>query len=200
MVIPLDEQAGGVIQLVIYNYGVNPPQPIARRLFYRRMPRRLTVKVLDRAKRYAPGEQVNLALTAADEKGRPATVFGVAVVDQAALGKGGETDANLLARFLFPAPLDGPDGSLPLESALADDKDAAAAVDLLLGTQASGKLTAKPLPLFLSDNLGEIRASTRKAATHTNRRGRNCCAPWRRSASLEGWGCPSCSRCWACFG
>ncbi len=198
--IPLDEQVGGVIQLVIYNYGVNPPQPVAQRLLYRQMERRLTVKVLDRAKRYAPGETVNLTLTAADEKGRPAEVFGAAVVDQAALGKGGESAANPTARFLFPSPLDKPDSPWPIESALADDKDAAAAMDLLLGTQASGKLTEKPLPLFLSDNLGEIRASTRKAATNTSRSGRNGFGPWRRSASLRGWGCRCCSRCSACFG
>ena len=60
VVIPLDEQVGGVIRLVIYNYGVNPPQPIAQRLLYRRMPRRLTIQILGRAKRYAPGEKVNL--------------------------------------------------------------------------------------------------------------------------------------------
>ena len=163
VVIPLNEQAGGVIQLVIYDYGVNPPQPIAQRLLYRRMPRRLTIHVLDRVKRYAPGEKVNLTLTAADEKGRSAAVFGVAVVDQAALGKGGESTANLTARFLFPSPLDEPDAGLPIESALSDDKDAAAAMDLLLGTQAFGMLTEKPLPLFLSDNLGEIRAKYEKS-------------------------------------
>ena len=156
--IPLEEQVGGLIRLAIYNYGVNPPRPIAQRWVYRPMPRRLTIQILGRAKRYAPGEKVNLTLRAADEKGRPAAVLGVAVVDQAALGKGGESTANLAARFLCPSPLDEPDGSLPIEPALSDDKNAAAAMDLLLGTQACGKLPEKPLPLFLSDNLGEIRA------------------------------------------
>ena len=54
VVVPLDEQAGGVIHLTVYDYSSSPPQVVAQRAVYRPMARRLTVRAAEHPARTHP--------------------------------------------------------------------------------------------------------------------------------------------------
>ncbi|MGD0519176.1 MAG: hypothetical protein ABSA26_16695, partial [Thermoguttaceae bacterium] len=98
VVLPLSDEAGGVIRLTVFDYSINPdqstpqyPKPLAERLVYRRLDRRLNVRAVDLDEHYAPGEKVNVSLTVSNEKGRPvAAAVGVSVVDEALFALAGD--------------------------------------------------------------------------------------------------------------
>ena len=71
VVIPLDDQIGGVIRLIVYDYSSRPPQPVAERLIYRRMARRLTIHAEQPQNRHAPGEKSALRCSSPMKKASP---------------------------------------------------------------------------------------------------------------------------------
>jgi hypothetical protein len=169
VVLPLDESVGGVIRLCVFDFGKSPPELLAQRLVYRRMPRHLSVRAIQPAEGYAPGSHVDLTLSVANEKGEPAAaVLGVAVVRQTGrlgprpAGKtgdagGGPSDAvpqepGLAASFLLAPCLDRPEdrdqrsrlyGAAWIDDCLSAGQDAETALDLLLGTRACRPVAAK---------------------------------------------------------
>ena len=175
--LPLDEQARGVIRLIVYDYSASPPKPLAGRLVYRRPARRLTVHASPQRENYAPGDKVAMSLAVTDETGRPVpATLGVTAVDAGFLPT---TNA------VSPEDLDDADFSL------ADAPKAAVALDLLLATeggegdspifgerklgQSPGVPESRsgvpsrtkvppgrrdlPAPPLMLDNLGDLRAS-----------------------------------------
>ena len=67
--LPLDDAAGGVIRLSVYDYSTSPPKLVAQRLVYRRPAQWLNVQtaaggtgLASGTQRYAPGESVDLPL------------------------------------------------------------------------------------------------------------------------------------------
>jgi hypothetical protein len=160
VVLPLDESVGGVIRLCVFDFGKSPPELLAQRLVYRRMPRHLSVRAIQPAEGYAPGSHVDLTLSVANEKGEPAAAaLGVAVVQQTSrsgprpAGKpsdagGGPLDTvpcgpGLTASFLLAPYLDRPEEVAWIDDCLSGGQDAETALDLLLGTRACQPVVAK---------------------------------------------------------
>ena len=142
VVIPLDEQIGGVVRLTVYDYSVSPPMPIAERLVYRRMARRLMVRAADHTDAYSPGDKVSLSLSVTNESGTPvAAALGVAVVDEA-IAKLVDTP-SLTTQFLITAETGTPEDIEEADFYLSEHKDAATALDLFLGTQGWRRLVEK---------------------------------------------------------
>jgi hypothetical protein len=164
--IPLDEQAAGVIRLIVYDYTKNPPQAIAERDVYRR-PRGLTIRAAD-GKRPA-GE---LALSIQGEKGRPVAAALAVTVIEAGKGKSpqaGRLRQDLLHALLWDGDLDSPATLENFDLHLAEgDTETTAALDLALGCQRphdvgnvrdgkrSQKVEALASPV-LFDNLSDLR-------------------------------------------
>jgi hypothetical protein len=159
VVLPLDESVGGVIRLCVFDFGKSPPELLAQRLVYRRMPRHLSVRAIQPAGGYAPGSHVDLTLAVANEKGEPAAAaLGVAVLRQTSrsgprpAGKpsdaGGPVDAvacgpGLAASFLLAPYLDRPEEVAWIDDCLSGGQEAETALDLLLGTRPCRLVAAK---------------------------------------------------------
>jgi hypothetical protein len=166
--LPLDDTVAGILRLIVYDYSARSPKPVAERLVYRRAAARLTVRA-EHPERYAPGARVKMSFLVCNEKGEPLpAALSVAVVGQPA---GAEPTKGL----------DDPGG---VEDALSNGKDAAVALDLMLGARRGasfqlakdrGKSPAlaalEPAPLLrqaavdipasapaMFDNLGDLRA------------------------------------------
>jgi hypothetical protein len=140
-----DAAADGVIRLAIYDYSLNPPEPVAQRLVYRRPSRRLQVRLVDRRERYAPGGHVSLSLRVADENDKPMpAVLGVSVVDAALLGPSGSSRPRTPADLLLAADFDKPEDVAELDEFLSQQPKSAAGLDLLLGTRGTGVAQRTP--------------------------------------------------------
>ncbi len=148
VVLPLDEQAGGVIRLTVYDYSSSPPRAVAERLVYRQMAQRLTIRLVEPRLRYAPGERASLTLLVTDEKGQPApATVDVAVVDDKLLKRAGDDrTVSMAAYFLLNGEIERPADLEPADFYPGDDKDAATALDLRLGTQAEPQLAERSGP------------------------------------------------------
>jgi len=144
--IPLADSVGGVIRLTVHDYSVHPPRPVAERLVYRRPGRRLVVNVGEMPQ-YAPGQPVELSLAVADENGQavPATL-GLAVTDDALLSLAEDHSPSMSAHFLLTTEVEKPEDLENANFYLGDGPEAAAALDLLLGTQGWRRFVEKTLP------------------------------------------------------
>jgi hypothetical protein len=147
VVLPLPDEAGGVIRLTVFDYSIDPdqtdpqfPKPLAERLVYRRMARRLNVRAVDLGKYHAPGEKVNVSLAVTDEKNQPvAAVLGVSAADEGLYALAGDHTPDITTRILLTSEIENPQDLENADFLLSEDKSssarAAAALDLLLGTQ-----------------------------------------------------------------
>jgi hypothetical protein len=147
VVLPLSDEAGGVIRLTVFDYSINPeqstpqfPKPLAERLVYRRMACRLNVRAVDLGEHYAPGEKVNVSLAVTDEKDRPvAAAVGVSVVDAALFALAGDRTPGMTTRFLLTFEIENPEDLENADFYLSDDKSSSVtsggALDLMLGTR-----------------------------------------------------------------
>ncbi|MBN2579223.1 MAG: hypothetical protein JXB10_09550 [Pirellulales bacterium] len=181
VVLPLPEGVGGVIRLTVYDYGdpgknasaegsphPNPlpkgegtklgqsPKPLAERLVYRRMDRKLTVRTNDRRESYSPGDKVVLSLNVTDEKGKPVpAALGVSVVDDALLSLADDHTPNLTTHFLLTTEIEKPEDLEDADFYLSNEKKngvgAETALDLLLGTQGWRRFAEKTLREWKKD-------------------------------------------------
>ncbi len=144
VVIPVDEQTGGVIRLTVHDYSSSPPQLVAERLVYRQMSRRLTVRAADRPARDAAHGKADLTLIVANEKGDPVpAALSVTALDRDLLRQFDGPSVGATTRFLLGEKLGGRVDLDHADFHPFDDTDAAAAMDLLLGTQ-GGRRAAAP--------------------------------------------------------
>ncbi|MDP6491021.1 MAG: MG2 domain-containing protein, partial [Kiritimatiellia bacterium] len=125
--------ADGVLVATVWNAeGV----PLAERLVYRQPARHVNVTIEPDRDRYTPAGQVNLALTATDEDGRPVeAVVGVTVTDDSVLEmiETREQAPRLPVMVLLePEVRELADAQVYLDR---DNPEAPLALDLLLGTQ-----------------------------------------------------------------
>lgn len=130
--VALDDRASGVIQLSIYDYSSNPPEPVAHRLIYRQPTR--------------PGDAEQ---TGAEEA-------------RAALPSD-ETPPDALAHFLLVSEIDAAPDLDDLGFYLLGSGEANAALDLLLGAQAS-----RPLSDETRENCRHDRGVARPPAVFDN--------------------------------
>jgi len=199
VVLPLPDEAGGVIRLTVFDYNINPdqsktqfPKPLAERLVYRRMDKRLNVRAVDNREHYAPGEKVNMSLVVTNEKNEPvAAAVGASVIDETLLALAGDRTPNMPTYFLLAAELDNPEDLENADFYLSDDTTSSlspgVALDLLLGTQGWRRFVEKTGqqqkeagpekdddtllaaisgsagPPAMSDNLDRIRADYKKS-------------------------------------
>ena len=166
--IDVPEGVGGVIRLTVFDYspaadaevpsgaGVSPaqaagtaapqqqkilpPKPIAERLVYRRLDKKLTVRAAedhvgqvsnlshkDRlvtcpTLEYSPGEKVKMSLLVTNEKGEPIpAALGVAVVDDALLSLAEDKTPNMTTHFLLTTEIDKTEDLEKADFYLSDD-------------------------------------------------------------------------------
>jgi hypothetical protein len=166
VVIPVDEQTGGVIRLTVYDYSSSPPQLVAQRLVYRQMSRWLTVRAADRPARDAARGKADLALTVANEKGDPVpAILSVTALDRTLPRQFEGPSAGATTRFLLGDKLSERADLDRFDFRPSDDTDATAAMDLLLGTQGARHAAGADAPPLMFDNLTRLRAEYEKTLT-----------------------------------
>jgi hypothetical protein len=128
---------GGVLRLTVFEQERKQLRPLAERLIYRQPAERLVLSAEADRKRYRPGEPVNLTVRSATEKNAPSPGWMlVSVVDkQAVAGLDGAAAPSLPAYFLLTGQLQHPEDLERADLLLNDTPQAAAALDLFLGTQ-----------------------------------------------------------------
>lgn len=138
--LPLAAEAGGVIRVTVFDYSAQPPKPVAERLVYRRLDRRLQIRVADHSEGYSPGEKVNFSLMVTNEHGQPVpAVLGVAVVDSTLLNLADDKTPRMPTHFLLTTEIEKPQdlekADFFLSDGIKNGVTSAEALDLLLGTQ-----------------------------------------------------------------
>jgi len=165
--IALDRAIGGIVRLVVYDFGVSPPASLAERLVYRRPSQKLSVGLEGLKKEYKPGEKVELALLITNEKGEPArSSLGIAAfaddTPNAADNRGTFLSSKFLLTDRIARSLDVRQTSDFLFSdASREANPTRISLDLLLGIQPpADERTAPPA---IADNLNQIRANYEKS-------------------------------------
>jgi hypothetical protein len=133
---------GGVTRVTVFEEikmnGSRPTiKPVAERLVYRKPAAALNVMVQADRDRYVPGDKVRLKVTAADEhKQSTSAVLYMSVVDQSVITMADEKTARALpTHFLLTSEVKQPEDLEHADVLLGNHPKAAAALDLLLGTQ-----------------------------------------------------------------
>jgi hypothetical protein len=133
---------GGVTRVTVFEEvktnGSRPTlKPVAERLVYRKPAAALNFMVQPDRDRYVPGDKVRLKVTAADEQKQPTSaVLYMSVVDQSVITMADEKTARALpTHFLLTSEVKQPEGLEHADVLLGSHPKAAAALDLLLGTQ-----------------------------------------------------------------
>ena len=145
VVIPVADTAEGVVRLTAYDYGVQPPQPVAERLVFRRPTRKLEIQSGQDVGRRRPGESVEWAFLVKNERGRPLpAVLGASVVDEAALSLARDRSASLSTHFWLTGQIEDVRGLEDANLCLAEGPQAEQALDLLLGTQGWRRFVSVP--------------------------------------------------------
>ncbi len=178
--VPLNAESCGVVRVTVYDYTrdkfpavadkankssadakieITAPRPIAERLVYRKLDRRLQVRLADHREHYAPGDQVDLSIMCTNESGEPvkSSVLGVAVVDDSLLKLADDDTASLTTHVLLTTEIEKPEDLEKADFYLSDDPKADAALDLLLGTQGWRR--------FVERTVEEQRKEAEKAGT-----------------------------------
>ncbi len=155
--VPLDDEAGGVIRLTIYDYRAHPPEPVAERLFYRPPARRLQVRVEANRDGYSPGERIEVPLAVTDEEDAPLeATLAVRLVPEALRSLAEDRPPTMPTYFLLATELAGTEDLGDPEFYSGESREAAVALDLLLGTQGWRR--------FLESSLGELGEGARERA------------------------------------
>lgn len=131
---------GGVYRVTVFEKHGDKGQtlkPVAERLVYRFPATRLNLSVRADKTHYAPGEKATLHLSAANETGQALpTILMVGVVDKRVLKMADEKTARSMpTHFLLTSEVRRAEDLEFADVLLGDHPKAAAALDLLLGTQ-----------------------------------------------------------------
>jgi hypothetical protein len=133
---------GGVTRVTVFEEpdparGRHDLNPVAERLIFRRPAKTLKLGITPDRPGYAPGEPVQLDITATTEAGTPApAVLLVAVVNQSVLTMADDrAERQLPTHFLLAGEIRKPDDLEHADFFLTDHPKAAESLDLLLGTQ-----------------------------------------------------------------
>jgi len=134
--LPLAENAQGVLRLTVFDLASQPPQPVAERLVFRRIEKKLSIDLTSNQESFAPGEQVALKLRVKTEGGSPtAATLGISVVDDAVLSLADDKSVRMPTYFHLLTEIENPTDLEDANFYLSDAEGAAQALDLLLGTQ-----------------------------------------------------------------
>lgn len=134
----IPDDVAGVVRLTILDAETLPARPLVERLVFRRSKEKLRVQVvepedsLDRV----PGDLMRLTLQVTNELGEPTpAILGVAVVDEASLSLDAVDRPNLETQVWLASEIKSPEDLEHADFYLGESSEAAAALDLLLGTQ-----------------------------------------------------------------
>ncbi len=134
--------ASGVIRVTVYESNAVSPHPVAERLVFRRPPRRLDVR-LDPIESARPGETISLGLQTVDETERPTpAALGISVANQAILNLADDQGASLETFVYLTSEIRGAADLEDADFYLESGEEAAAALDLLLGTRGWRRIEA----------------------------------------------------------
>jgi hypothetical protein len=127
----------GVLRVTVFEERQGQLRPVAERLAYRRPKEQLVLLVKTDKKSYVPGESVRLDIGSRNENGKPEPAWVlVSVVDQAAFSRSKNPgESSLPAYFHLSSELEQPEDLEQADILLGDSSEAAAALDLFLGTQ-----------------------------------------------------------------
>lgn len=148
LALPVDKTAQGAVRVTLFAASreaggkaePNPwqqviAQPIAERLVYRGRGQDLKIEITADRPSYTPREKVSLKIKASDLAGRPvAASLGLSVVDDTVLAMADDKTAKVLAHLYLEQELP----ATPIEDPnfyFSDKPEAAAALDLLVGTK-----------------------------------------------------------------
>jgi alpha-2-macroglobulin-like protein len=133
--------AGGVYRITVFEElpgeGRRQLKPRAERLVYHTPSKQLILNAKPDKKLYVPGEQVTLSLSALDEKEQPApAIVMVSVVDKSVITLADEkTYRTMPTHYFLTTEVRRPEDLEYADFLLSSHPKAAAALDLLLGTQ-----------------------------------------------------------------
>jgi hypothetical protein len=134
--------AGGVFRVTVFEERAGAGQrvqlvPLAERLLYRKPAEELILTAKPDKKQCAPGEKVRFSLHAVNEKEQPApAIVMVAVVDKSVITMADEKTARTMpTHYFLTTEVRHPEDLEYADFLLSDKPKAAAALDLLLGTQ-----------------------------------------------------------------
>ncbi|MCA9122840.1 MAG: hypothetical protein H6822_30535 [Planctomycetaceae bacterium] len=145
----LPEKAQGVVRLTVFDASELVPQPVAERLVYRRVGRKLNVQLVADAERFTPGQSVRLDLQVSDELDAPVpAVLGISIVDDAVLNLADDKSTRMPTYFHLLTELDSPEQMEDANFYLSDEPGSTAALDSLLGTQGWRRFTKVPAVRF----------------------------------------------------
>jgi hypothetical protein len=132
----------GIVRFTVFEERDGQLWPIAERLAYRQPDRRLVLAVQKNKDIYA-GEAVQLKLRSLNEKGelQPASLLVSVVDEKASAGLTNASEASLPAYFHLTSELEQPEDLEDADVLLSDGPEAAAALDLFLGTQGWRRFT-----------------------------------------------------------
>jgi hypothetical protein len=127
----------GVLRVTLFTSDGPGLRPIAERLVYRQPASRLGLSVTAEKATYRPGERVRLMIHSLNEKNQPETAWLLAsVVNESSFRRGGNLPGSSQAPlFYLGSEIKGPADLEGADLLLSDSPQAAAAVDLFLGTQ-----------------------------------------------------------------
>ena len=107
---------------------------------------------------------MSLLVTDENNKPVPAAVLGVAVVDDALLNLADDDTPRMTTHFLLTSEIEKPEDLEDADFYLGDDPKAAAALDLLLGTQGWRRFVEKSLEELPGGKKGPARRAARRLA------------------------------------
>ncbi len=138
-----ETDAGGVVRVTVFEVagrqdsGRLDLKPVAERLIFREQARQVELTVEPDKERYSPGGQVELALSATDEKAQPVpAVLLVGVVNQSVITMADDkTERQMPTHFLLGGEIQKPEELEHADFLLTEHPKAEQTLDLLLGTQ-----------------------------------------------------------------
>ena len=132
----LPTEAQGVVRVTAFDASLDPPTPIAERLVYRCVGRKLDVHVAADSEVFAPGQSVQLDALVRDEAESPVSaVLGISIVDDAVLNLAEDKSTRMPTYFHLLTQIDSVHQFEDANFYLSDEPGSNAALDSLLGTQ-----------------------------------------------------------------
>lgn len=136
LMIPVTEEAAGVLRVTVFDDSQQSTEPLAERLVYRRPQKKLQVQLSGLSASYSVGSKVKGEILTWNETDQPVSaLLGVSAVDEAVLQLADQPPPRLPTQFLLLGEVTRTEKLEDVNFLLSDKPAAPIALDLLLGTQ-----------------------------------------------------------------
>jgi hypothetical protein len=131
------ENASGIMRMTLFTFDSGELQPLAERLVYRHPAKRLNLSVVADKASYAPGDKVKLAIRSQNEKkqAEPSRLLASVVRQDVVRQPGARAAISLPRHFYLASELEAAQELEEADLIVGDSPQAAAELDLFLGTQ-----------------------------------------------------------------